>query len=96
MRDNFTEKLMDDFAPFCRNSLTPAGLEFVKEKLYFYAGHDSVPQPNRNKMYQLIEALDLEVNEDDEERVSEETSSKPKIDVKLSKKVSQISKVIKK
>lgn len=58
LRESITEKILDDFVKYCSTSLRKEAVEFVKERLFAYIGIDSLAQPNRSKIYQVIESLD--------------------------------------
>lgn len=80
LRESVAEKLMDDFVPYCQGSMTREGFNFVKEKLGVYAASNDIDQPNRNKLYALIECMELAAEDCDFDAPIE--SGRPRIGLK--------------
>lgn len=93
LRENLTEKLTEEFVPFCRGTMTEAGFEFVKEKLSTFAASSEIEQPNRNKLYALVEAMEIAADFTDFAQPTE--SGKPRIDSKSALKKGSKNKVAK-
>lgn len=77
LRESVSEKLIDDFVPFCSQHLTKEGFTFVREKLTEYAVSADVAQPNRNKVYDVLHAMDAILDSNDFDYLEE--GSKPRI-----------------
>lgn len=67
--------------PFCAHHLTKEGFEFVKEKLSGFAISADVAQPNRNKVYEVLHAMDDVLENNDFDHLEE--GSKPRIGTKV-------------
>ena len=63
LRESITEKLLEEFMRFCTTSLSRDAIEFVKEKLFAYVGLETISQPNRAKVYEVIGGLDFLLEE---------------------------------
>lgn len=59
LRESITEKITEEFVKYCSTSLRREAIEFVKERLFAYIEIDTLTQPNRTKIYQVIENLDV-------------------------------------
>jgi len=71
--------------------MTEAAMNFVREKLMAYVSHESVQQPNRNKLYDVIQSLAAIIDETRPDSADAEQDSIAKIDVKSeAKKKTQI------
>ena len=64
LRESITEKVIEEFVQYCSTSLRKEAIEFVKERLFAYVFIDTLTQPNRTKIYQIIESLDVLLEND--------------------------------